>query len=681
MRGERIRGLGRSIRPGKPYNNPDIPDIPAFNPVTPDIPVFDDAPAETTEPVRLEPGQWSRVLFRGDDDRRRELAGEVLARLAGRHAPGELRVTVRASPVRRDAWAWTRWLPHTAEAATSVVVLDGAEDETPATLVLDVDGTRERPGRTVLRLDTDAHGEVNAVWTDDAQHRTPTTAAEIAGLLTRGGTDAVVAGRPLKDLLDAAGPGAHWPPPLELPPPIDHLLPPLIPTRDRGLTTAPAAFLHVPAGVVDQPFERVRRILRVDLSGHLAIVGGPGSGRSTLAATLITALALTHTPREVQVYVVSPAEVLQALAGLPHVGAVVTEAAPVTAMLERRERWFRDHGIENIAELRRRRANGEFPDAPYGDVFVVIDDPHTAPDDITESPGVHVIRTADRADGIAPVLTLDARPGHGMTEGLHYLAALPRIDGVEDPDGLVDAVRALAAEVAARWTGPGAPPIRPLPELVTAASLPKPEAGLRAVLGVAGGDLMPVTHDFAVNPHLIIAGDPGSGRTNLLRLVIDAIVACHTPGEARILLADRDGGLLPAVPEDFMLGHAYSAGMLTQLVEGAARAIGERVPGSRIAPARLRSGDWWHGPRLFMLVDGYEEIAPGAFTPMLAHLGLGYEMGAHLVVAHAMAAADDALLSGMREARGATLTLSGADRPGRARYGDADIQAALADRA
>jgi hypothetical protein len=673
-RGERIRGLGRRNRAERPYDGP----------VTPGVPVIDDIPPEPQRPVRPEPGQWSHILFRGDDDQRRSFAGEVLARLAARHAPGELRVTVHTSPVRRDAWAWTRWLPHTTEhtaaAATSVVVLDGVAEETPATVVLDIDGARRRPGRTVLRLDAGPGGEVTAVWADDTEHRTPATAAEIAGLLLGGGTPAVVAGHTLTDLLDAAGPGADWPPPLDVSPPIDHLLPPLVPSRDRGLTTPPAAFLTVPAGVVDQPFERVRRILRVDLSGHVTIAGGPGSGRSTLAATLIAALALTHTPREVQFYVVSSAEVLQALAGLPHVGAVVTEAAPVMALLRRREQWFRDQGIENIAELRRRRANGEFADEPYGDVFVVLDDRHTAPDDIAEGVGVHLIRTAEQADGTTPVLSLGARPGHGVTEGLHHLAALPRIDGVDGPDGLIDAVRALAAEVAVHWNEPGAPAIRPLPERVTAASLPAPGDGLRAVLGVADGDLTLVTHDFATHPHLTVAGGPGSGRTNVLRLVIGAIAACHTPGEARILLADRDGGLLPAVPEDFMLGHAYSASMLTQLVEGAARAIGDRVPGPQIAPAQLRSGDWWHGPRLFVLVDDYEESAPGAFAPMLAHLGLGYEIGAHLVVAHATTTTGDALLTGMRRAGGATLTLSGADLPGRGRYGDADIQTALADR-
>ena len=63
--------------------------------------------------------------------------------------------------------------------------------------------------------------------------------------------------------------------------------------------------LLVPVGVVDRPFEQRRDPFVVDLSGaggHVAIVGGPQTGKSTLLRSLICALALTHTPAEVQFY-------------------------------------------------------------------------------------------------------------------------------------------------------------------------------------------------------------------------------------------------------------------------------------------------------------------------------------------------------------------------------------------
>ena len=149
---------------------------------------------EPPEPLP-DPGRWSRVLFRGDEDTRRAVAAEVLAGLAIAHSPDEMSVVLYVSPERRAGWAWTRWLPHTrgdavteagelaelvgadltarppfdADARPSadeplvVVVVDGgrlpAGDRLDGTgvrnaVVLDLSGTRRRPGRTAPRLDT-----------------------------------------------------------------------------------------------------------------------------------------------------------------------------------------------------------------------------------------------------------------------------------------------------------------------------------------------------------------------------------------------------------------------------------------------------------------------------------------------------------------------------------------------
>ena len=59
------------------------------------------------------------------------------------------------------------------------------------------------------------------------------------------------------------GPPAHevWLPPLDVPPTLDELLPPLAPTPDRGLTAVghPGnGSLAVPLGVVDKPYEQRR---------------------------------------------------------------------------------------------------------------------------------------------------------------------------------------------------------------------------------------------------------------------------------------------------------------------------------------------------------------------------------------------------------------------------------------
>ncbi|MEV5810355.1 type VII secretion protein EccCa [Streptomyces parvulus] len=532
------------------------------------------------------------------------------------------------------------------------------------------------------------------------------------------------------DRLREAGPPAHqvWLPPLDTPPSLDQLLPPLAPHPEYGLTTsgwAGRGRLSVPVGIVDRPFDQVRDLLTVDLSGaggHVAIAGGPQSGKSTVVRTLISALALTHSPREVQFYCLDfGGGSLTALTELPHVGSVAARVdterigrtiAEVTAILEDREKLFLRHGLSSMPEYRARRAAGEFAEQPHGDVFVVVDGWSTVRQDHQDlvqtftriasrglNYGIHLVITTARwveltaavrdqsgtrielrmGDPIESMVdgrrarTVPSSPGRGLTVDtkLHFLAALPRIDGVEGADDLTAGTTALIQDVKDHWAGPGAPEVRLLPAQVSSTLLPEPQAtaeggGLRVALGIEEDGLGPAWHDFSTTPHLITVGDTESGKTNLLRLVARAITERYTPDEARVLLVDYRRDLADAVPEEYRLGHAVSIDALRDLVNGAARAIKLRVPGQDISPARMRQCDWWTGPRLFVLVDDYDMIGAGPgnnpFMPLLDHLALGYEVGLHMVVARSASGAgrglQEALMRRLQEVNSPALLLS-----------------------
>ncbi|GLY80326.1 type VII secretion protein EccCa [Actinoallomurus iriomotensis] len=504
------------------------------------------------------------------------------------------------------------------------------------------------------------------------------------------------------DRMRDAGPPAHqvWLPPLDLPPTLDQILPPLEPDDVLGLTTVDWELrgeLTVPVGIVDRPFEQIRDLLVVDLhgaGGHVAIAGGPQSGKSTLIRTMIAALALTHTPREVQFYCLDfGGGTLIGLAGLPHVAGVAARMdaervgrtiAEVTALLADREQFFLTHEIDSMATYRRRRAEGEFADQPHGDVFLIVDGWSTLRQDYDRylptfnaiaarglNYGIHLIITTARwveltaavRDQAATHLELrmgdpmdseiDARraasvprvPGRGMTRDskLHYLTALPRIDSVESAGDLAEGVAGLVAAVSESWSGPPAPPVRMLPATLHARELPAPEGDFRVPLGLEEERLSTVWHDFGENPHMIVVGDTECGKTNLLRLMAKAITTRYTPEEARIMVVDYRRELVEAVPDEYRLGHAVSIDALRDLLDGAGRAIKARVPGPDIAPARMRLCDWWSGPRLFILVDDYDMVGAGPmqhpFDPLIPHLALGYEVGLHLVVARSAAGA------------------------------------------
>ncbi|MFE2525544.1 type VII secretion protein EccCa [Streptomyces sp. NPDC059382] len=522
-----------------------------------------------------------------------------------------------------------------------------------------------------------------------------------------------------------AGPPAHevWLPPLDLPATLDQILPPLTPDPERGLTTVDApdrGRLKVPIGIVDRPFDQLRDLLTVDLSGvggHIAVAGGPQSGKSTMVRTILASLALTHTPREVQFYCLDfGGGTLSGLAGLPHMGGVAARMdgervgrtiAEVTTLLAARETFFLEHGIDSMATFRRRRAAGEFPAEDHGDVFLVIDgwstvrqdyDRHiptfgaiaarglnygvhlivtTArwvelPSAVRDQAGTHLeLRMGDAMDSeidIRRAATVPRVPGRGLTrEGkLHYLTALPRIDAGERTDDLTEGVAGLVAAVRESWSGPPAPQVRMLPTELPVAELPAPEGDFRVPLGLEEDELATVWHDFSESPHMIAVGDTESGKTNLLRLAARAIMDRYTPAEARIMVVDYRRELVEAIPDTYRLGHAVSIDALKDLVDGAARAVRTRVPGPDIAPARMRLADWWTGPRLFILVDDYDMVgtnpAHPPFDPLLPHLSLGWEVGLHLIVARSASGAGrgmgDALMRRLQEVNTPSLLFS-----------------------
>ena len=520
------------------------------------------------------------------------------------------------------------------------------------------------------------------------------------------------------------GPPAHqvWLPPLDQPPSLDSLLPALESPDGMGLTAldwAGRGGLVVPVGVVDRPFEQVRDLLLADVSGaggHVGVAGGPQTGKSTLLRTLVCSLALTHTPREVQFYCLDfGGGGLAPLAGLPHVGGVATRLdadrvnrtiAEVVALLDARERRFAEHGVPSMAAYRQLRALGRFPDDPFGDVFLVVDGWSTFRQEFdhlegvirqlatrTLNYGVHLVIASNRwsevftglrdqigtrfelrlGDPVDSAIDIRAAhnvpklPGRGLTSTkLHFLAAIPRIDGSSAVADVAAGATALVQAVAESWAGPAAPPVRMLPATVDVRRLPEPEGALRVPLGWTEAELAPVWHDFTTTPHLTVLGDTESGKTKLLRLVARAVTRRYTPQQARVILVDLRRELFDAVPEEFRLGYAVSAAAVRQMVAEAAAALTNRLPGEQVTPEQLRRRDWWSGPELYLLIDDYDLLSSSSsnspFEPLFDVLAQAGDIGLHVVLARGASGGGrmsmDSLLRRLQECNTPDIALS-----------------------
>ena len=493
--------------------------------------------------------------------------------------------------------------------------------------------------------------------------------------------------------LKGQGPPAHqiWLPPLDKSPTIGDL--PTPPSTEGGQLT-------VPVGVVDRPFDQRRDPLWLDLSGaagHVAVAGGPQTGTSTTLRTLICSLALLHSPQEVQFYCLDfGGGTLSSLAGLPHVGGVATRldsdrvrrtVAEVTGLLAQREREFTERGIDSIATYRRLRAASKIPGDGYGDVFLVVDNWLTVRQEyellepvITDLAarglgfGIHVVASVNKwsefrmsiRDLFGTRLELrlgdpyesevnrklaenvpEGRPGRGLTrEGLHFLTALPRIDGSNSVEDLSDGVAHLVRSVADSWQGPAAPAVRLLPSLLPVSALPNPaDTGRRVPIGIDEDTLSPVLLDFEADPHFLVFGDNECGKSNLLRIITEGIVARNTQREACLIFFDYRRSLLDTADTEHRIGYAASSNAATDLISDVVGALHERLPPADLTPDQLRNRSWWKGADLYLVADDYDLIATSSnpLLPIAELLPQARDIGLHLILTRAMGGAGRAL--------------------------------------
>src|SRR3954471_8220411 len=252
------------------------------------------------------------------------------------------------------------------------------------------------------------------------------------------------------------------------------------------------------------------------------------------------------------------------MTGLPHVSGVGTRSEPdvvsriiaeVTGVVDRREKYFRSQGIDSIETYRTRRAQGRADDG-YGDVFLVVDGWSTLRADFDDLEmeiqqlstrgltfGLHIVAATSRwadfraamrdmfgsrlelrlgdpldseIDRRVAALVPQGRPGRGLVSSkLHFLSALPRIDGEPSAETLGDGVEDLVRRVSEAWTGPAGPKLRLLPERISLeevraqasvpASLPDAEKGAHPlVVGIDEKELAPVSLNPETEPHLLI---------------------------------------------------------------------------------------------------------------------------------------------------------------------------------
>ena len=497
-----------------------------------------------------------------------------------------------------------------------------------------------------------------------------------------------------------------WLPPLETPDTFATLMPDLRPDPELGFVSRAwreSGTLRVPLGTVDLPLEQRRETLVLDLSGaggNFAIVGGPQTGKSTALRTIVQALSLTYTPQEVQFYVMDfGGGTFAGFAGAPHVAGIATRdteevrtrmLAEIAAIMDDRERYFGQNGIDSMDTYRRGRLEGRYDDG-YGDVFLVIDGWGALRSEFDSldrqvatmmsrglSLGVHLIVSASRwmdfrseaQDLFGSRLELHTanpkesivhregaaripkgRPGRGIDMAGHeMMIGLPRADAEQDPTTVSEGVAYTIKKIREHLVAGEGPKLRLLPEQITIdkvlEQLPEqhilPRGGGDMILGVEESRLGPLMFNTRAESHLYLFGDSKTGKTTFLRSIIKEITRLYTPGEAKIVALDMRRSLMGEIPKDYTLRYMTNHQAAMKDMRELAQFLRERLPGPNVTAEQIRERSWWTGPELWVLVDDYDLANTTGGNPLAELVDLlpqAGDIGLHLIITRRMGGA------------------------------------------
>ncbi|HEY7356693.1 MAG TPA: type VII secretion protein EssC [Ktedonobacterales bacterium] len=504
---------------------------------------------------------------------------------------------------------------------------------------------------------------------------------------------------PFKESLGAAL-FRPWPDPL----PAELTLPDMFqqagkPALDGTRWEAKPAFgwLNAPIGMLDLPAEQKQEVFMLDLlrfGGHMMVVGSAGSGKSFMLRTIAAALAMSHSPADLNMYLIDfGGQALRVFEKMPHVGGVFNSAdsdrirrlfRKLRGIIEERKALFREQRVDNFLAYHNRATSANQQQKPLPAIVVMIDKfaefravHEREMDDLLafaregRGYGVHLIIAADRPNvvpgnlagnlelryamrladqgdsmlfiGKSDAATLDPNtPGRGLRRGRkleEFQTALPVVgDGDEEQSQQLEA---LSARAAAAWKNAPAEPIQLLPEyvslpdLMTQASMngqtPKTE-GLRVPLGLDDLTLRPVWGDLNLDtPHFLIAGSAGSGKTALLRTWLLGLAQRYTPAEAQVILVDLRRTLRGLRSLPHMKGYAENELKLNEIMDMLKKELAERAQ-------RLSSAAASKAPPtpIVLMIDDFELVAalpknPG--TELKDSIRQARDLGLHIVIA------------------------------------------------
>lgn len=394
--------------------------------------------------------------------------------------------------------------------------------------------------------------------------------------------------------------------------------------------------------------------VRLDVRGHTWCGGDTGSGRSTMVRRVAFSLAAKYSPTTVQLLAAEfDADRLADVAHLPNTAGYVAMSHPghahrFAALLDdelRRRLWLEEEGelsalpqlvvlVDGVGEfvaaapaagdaLRRVAAVG----GRLGISLVLTQRSLVGPAvldlhrmmnvrmSLAYWSGLDVARTL----GVSEVDPLEGRGAAFLRVGDRAPRSF-RLTEVVPTEVYLARFRARGPAVRAR---PLSPPLGTFTyDELSYLVATQPEETSGVPLGLSGEVRRPIGVDFDREPHVMVIGTPGSGRSTVLRTLLRGVARHYTARECAILLL-HDNMIEGVVPKEHVL--ATSAGL-----EPSATMIDEVLTALRKRVGKPEQT----GPRVFVAIDDLDLFAAehDPLTAMRDLIPHAREIGLHVLV-------------------------------------------------
>jgi len=470
-----------------------------------------------------------------------------------------------------------------------------------------------------------------------------------------------------KELGNARGQQAHqvWLPPLPQY------------TALHEIIGATHAKLQIAVGIIDRPYEQKQDTLIIDFAGshgHLAICGGPQTGKTTALRSIALALSINHDTEAIRLYILDLAgKGLASLNLLPHVAGIA----------HRGEEEKVSRIVDEVAGLI------DEPEPRH--TFLLVDGWHIIQSEyehLTEklsriaadglAAHVHLVLATPRWNVVRPAIRdlvsgrLELKLGEALDSLIDRKAQVkvPALPGRGITGKAETMLLALSSQqdiahvaVMTKQQQP-VPKLKMLPTKISVQQLQQSASKSNVLLGVGGGKLAPVYWDCVQSPHLLCFGAREMGKSNLIATVMNGLSRLG-PHECRLVVIDHRRTHLGSIDPKMLAGYSASRGDTEQLIADTAITLTNRLPDSTITPEALKARDWWSGPDIAVVIDDYDLLDDALMHPLIKLLPHARDIGLHLIVARKSGGAIRALyhpfLAELKD-QSPTVVLLGADK-------------------